>query len=132
MKTPAPHILIVDDEPMLLTSLRRVFERAGYRVATAASADEALAFLQTHAVPMVISDLNLGGRNGLSLLGEVKQRWPASLRLVLTADMDPALMDAIGRCDVHRCVAKPFDVKALEQLISRLFAAFVPEVEAHA
>lgn len=117
-------ILVVDDEAMLQAVLRRIFERAGYAVATVGSADAALDFLAQTPVPMVISDFNLGGRDGLSLLAEVKERWPGSIRLVLTADMAPALMDAIARCDVHRCVSKPFDVPALEKLVGHLFAAF--------
>lgn len=122
--SPGPRILVVDDEPMLRASLRRLLERAGYQVTTAGSGAEALAALAQAPVEMVISDLNMPGQSGLELLAEVKRRWPDTLRLVLTAAVDPALMQAIGNCDVHRCICKPWDNEDLTKLLAQLFAAF--------
>ena len=124
------HIVVVEDDVQLQRTLRRVFESARYRVSTCGSAAEAIALLDADPAAMVLSDLDLGGQNGLSLLSEVEERWPATLRLIVTAAFDRALIDAIARCDVHRCVSKPWDDAGLLRLVAQLVAAFSPAAEA--
>lgn len=119
-----PQILVVDDQEMLQVALRRVLERSGLRVLTAGSGAEALAVLEKTPVPMVISDLRMPGLSGIELLAQVKQRWPSTLRLVLTAEFDQALMAAISSCDVHRCIAKPWNNEVLTTLVKHLLAQF--------
>ncbi len=107
-------ILCVDDEPAILAALRRVFRPHGYRVLTAASGEQALEILEREAVSVVISDMSMPGMDGPTLLELVRARRPEVVRLLLTGrsggDADTT---AIGRGEIYRCIAKPWDESVL-------------------
>lgn len=72
-----PRILVVEDEKMLRVLLREVLEGAGYRVAEAASAEEAIRQLQQQGFDLVVSDIGLpGGLSGIDLLRWVNGNFP--------------------------------------------------------
>ena len=68
-KTTKPMILIVDDEPEILHSLRGLL-RMEFDVLTAASGPEALAILEQHPVQVVLSDQRMPAMTGVELLGQ--------------------------------------------------------------
>src|SRR6266478_5471344 len=68
------HILIVDDERAIQTSLRGVLEDEGYRVTAVGSAEEALARLSDYAPDLIFLDIWMPGMDGLEALAEIKQR----------------------------------------------------------
>ncbi len=72
------HLLIVDDEAMLLQLLRRYLERQGHQVETAESAEAAVEAFGERAqeFDLVISDLTLPGMNGEQLIGELRRTNP--------------------------------------------------------
>lgn len=78
-------ILVVDDEAAHRDSLRRIFERAGHEVALAKDGAEAQAFLQTHAVDVVLTDLVMPNADGLSVLEAVKERGNSADVVLMTA-----------------------------------------------
>jgi CheY-like chemotaxis protein len=84
-------ILIVEDEVLTSEYLEFVLEEAGYEAIPAASADEAIAVLEHREdVDLVVTDINLpGGLNGLQLAALVRNRWPATNIIVVTATMRP-------------------------------------------
>ncbi len=103
-------ILLVDDEPSVLKSLRRVFLDEACEILTAADARQALALLETETVQLVISDHRMPGVSGAELLREIKQRWPDTLRIMLTgfADID-AVMRVIEEVGVFKFITKPWN-----------------------
>ena len=73
----APRILLVDDEPSMRRALRGLFERVGYQVAEAASAADALAFLeQAEQIDAVVSDVLMPGMSGLAFYDLLVVRAP--------------------------------------------------------
>ena len=85
-------VLLVDDEPRILSGLSRALRTSGSRawdVATATSGDEALARLSEAPADVVLSDVSMPGMDGATLLGEVRRRWPDVVRLVLSGYADP-------------------------------------------
>jgi response regulator RpfG family c-di-GMP phosphodiesterase len=114
MAMAVPRILCVDDEPNIQAALVRAFRPEGYRVATAASGEAALAQLEAESVDIVISDMRMPGMNGAALLEQVRARWPDTVRLLLTgyADID-ATIGAINRGEIQRYIAKPWDDREL-------------------
>ncbi|MDN3576532.1 response regulator [Chitinimonas viridis] len=104
-----PVILFVDDEANILSAMRRLFRSADYEVATAGSGREALAYLEQHPVDMVVSDMRMPEQSGAELLCIVKERWPDTLRIILTgyADMTDT-MRAINRGEIYRYLLKPW------------------------
>ena len=107
---PGPTLLCVDDEPNILTSLRRLFRAQGYQVLTAASGALGLEVLEQQAVDLVISDMRMPEMSGAQFLAQVRQRWPDTLRLLLTGYSDiQSIQDAINCGEIYRYITKPWD-----------------------
>jgi response regulator RpfG family c-di-GMP phosphodiesterase len=108
----AATILCVDDEANILAALRRLFRPTGCRVLTAAGATEGLQLLDAEngAVDVVISDMRMPVMDGARFLAEVRQRWPAIVRILLTgyADIDSTI-HAINEGEIYRYIAKPWN-----------------------
>jgi two-component system NtrC family sensor kinase len=108
-------ILAVDDEPAVLKVLKRVLAGQPFDLVTASSGDEGIALLnefsQEGTLPaVVISDYKMPGMNGVKFLAEVKDRWPTTQRILLTAVADQyVLEDAINRSEIYKFVQKPWD-----------------------
>ncbi|MEN3111132.1 HD domain-containing phosphohydrolase [Uliginosibacterium paludis] len=113
-----PEILLVDDEPNVLSSLRRMLRPAGYAVRAANSGDEALTLLAERPADLVISDMRMPGMNGATLLTEVRRRWPDSRRLLLTGYAEVAsAIAAINEGGIHRYVSKPWNDEELLAIV---------------
>lgn len=114
----APVLLCVDDEPGVLSALRRLLRRAGYQVRLAESAAEGLQILARKPVDLVISDMRMPGMDGAAFLKEVRARWPATIRILLTGYASPASMQAVVAEDgIHCCLAKPWSDEDLLQRV---------------
>ena len=103
-------ILIVDDDPNLLDSLRRSLRREPYKVLTCNSCEEALGMLDSTPVDVVISDQEMPGMSGTAFLKRVRERYPNTIRFMLTgkATLDSAI-DAINNGGISRFFLKPCD-----------------------
>ncbi|MCG7200070.1 Flp pilus assembly complex ATPase component TadA [Marinobacter pelagius] len=110
-KKAAPYrLLLVDDEPNILASLRRVFQRENYELLFARSADEALKILENQPVELIMTDFMMPGMNGSELLREVRERWPQTIRIMLTGHANTdAVMGSIKDGAVYRFILKPWN-----------------------
>jgi CheY-like chemotaxis protein len=86
MTTATPAILVVEDEPLLRLMAVDIVEDAGFEALSAATADEALAILETRAdVRLVFTDVQMpGSMDGLRLAHAVRDRWPP-VELIVTS-----------------------------------------------
>ncbi|WP_321404460.1 HD domain-containing phosphohydrolase [Maridesulfovibrio sp.] len=112
-------ILLVDDEPNILSSLKRQL-RTYYDVHTADDPEKALGYLKKgKPFSVVISDYRMPQMNGIELLKEVKSRSPETTRMILTgyADLDNAIM-AVNDGHVFRFLTKPCEKETLLENIS--------------
>jgi len=110
-------VLIVDDEPTLLSGLSELFGQE-YDVFTSASAEGALPLLERERIEVVLSDYKMPGMDGLSFLIEVKRRRPQVVRILMTAYADMQLViRAMNEGEVHRFIAKPFKTSELRTLL---------------
>ena len=114
-RPPAPPaepwtVLCVDDEPSILSALKRVLRAEDCKVLQAGSGAEAIAVLEQHPVDVVVSDMRMPGMDGAALLAQVRARWPATARILLTgyADMK-ATVAAINEGQIYRYIHKPWD-----------------------
>lgn len=113
-------ILIVDDEKLVLSSLRRLLARGEFQVSTACSGAEALALLETTPVDIVLSDYQMPGMNGVEFLERVAPRWPAIRRCMLTAQADEATLSrALESGVLHHAWTKPWDNRKLLEDLRR-------------
>ena len=105
-----PVILCVDDEPSILSALRRLFRAHGFAVLAAESGQAGLDLLETEPIDLVISDMRMPNMDGVVFLEHVRQRKPDILRLLLTGYADLAsITGAINRGEIYRYIAKPWD-----------------------
>lgn len=103
-------LLFVDDEPGILSALRRLFRPHGYRILIAESGQLGLAELEKTPVDLVISDMRMPEMDGASFLKEVRQRWPQTIRILLTGYADVgSTVAAINEGEIYRYIAKPWD-----------------------
>ena len=108
--TSVPTILCVDDEPNILSSLRRLFRGKDFEVRTAESGRAGLALLDSQSADVVISDMRMPEMDGTQFLEQVRMRWPDTVRLLLTGQSDiSSVIDAINRSEIHRYISKPWD-----------------------
>jgi two-component system probable response regulator PhcQ len=103
-------ILIVDDDPHLLDSMRRALRREPYCVLTSQSGEEALGILDSTPVDVAISDQDMPGMSGSVFLKRVRELHPAITRLMLTgkATLESAV-EAINNGGISRLLQKPCD-----------------------
>ena len=108
---PHPRILLVDDEPSVLSALQRLFRRAGYRVTTCGSGREGLAVCESEGpFQLVISDYRMPEMNGVEFLGAVRSRWPDTMRIVLSGFADTgAIISATNEGNIYKFISKPWD-----------------------
>lgn len=115
-------LLLVDDDPRILTGLSRALRSSGLRewdVATATSGDEALAQLALLPADVVVSDVKMPGMDGPALLGEVRRRWPDAVRLVLSGYADTIAAQRLTGV-AHQFMEKPLRVGELVDLLRRV------------
>ena len=95
--SPTFTLLCVDDEPNILSSLRRLFRPCGYRVLVAESGAQGLDILRSEPVDLVISDMRMPHMDGAQFLAAVRAEWPDVMRFLLTgyADMASAIEASI-------------------------------------
>jgi response regulator RpfG family c-di-GMP phosphodiesterase len=122
IETPgAPHagtILCVDDEPNILSALRRLFRSQGYEVLTEQSARAGLAVLDARPVDLVISDMRMPEMDGVQFLEQARARCPDTLRLLLTGNADVRLiLDAVNRGQIYRYITKPWDDNEMSMVV---------------
>ena len=101
-------VLYVDDEEQALKYFGRGLGK-DFRVLTAAGVAQAMAILETEgsSIGVVITDQRMPGKSGVSLLTDVRQRWPAIVRILITAytDIDSAV-SAVNAGAVYKYVNK--------------------------
>ena len=119
---PERTLLLVDDEPDILHSLRRLLRRNGYRILTATSAAEGLELLAMNDVQVIVSDQRMPMMTGAEFLGKVKTLYPETIRIVLSGYTElNALTDAINRGAIYKFVTKPWDDQELREVIHDAF-----------
>ncbi len=123
-------ILVVDDEPDVADLFRQRFRREArdgtYVMHFAASGDEALQRLAGEIRPeliVILSDINMPGMDGLTLLGEVKKRFPALPVMMVTAYGDNERRRRASDLGAAEFLTKPVDFDRLKEQLRQLPAA---------
>ena len=111
-------LLVVDDEPNLRRVLQAALEKAGYAVRTAEDGPRALRALAECPADLVLTDVTMPGMDGLALATAIRDRWPETGVVVMTAfGTIPLAVQAI-RGGALEFVTKPFDLDALKRTIA--------------
>ncbi|NCP39685.1 MAG: EAL domain-containing protein [Rhodoferax sp.] len=122
-KKPQRTLLLVDDEPSIVSALRRLFRRDGHKLLSANSGDEGLRVLAEHRVDIILSDQRMPGMTGVEFLRTAKALYPDTIRIVLSGYTElQSVTDAINEGAVYRFLTKPWDDDALRDQINQAIA----------
>ncbi len=108
-------ILVVDDEPDVRTAIHLLLRSNGYWVEAVASAEEALAQLETDHYDLVVTDNEMPGITGTELALVIKTRWPWLPVVMLSAHPPQAPWAALDLI-----LAKPYDVLHLRASVRQI------------
>ena len=112
-------LLFVDDEEGVLHALRRIFMDENYTILTANSGDKAVRILEEHQVHLLISDHRMPGMTGAELLKAVRERWPETIRIMLTGYADVnSIMGAVKEGAVYKFITKPWNDEDLRLTVA--------------
>lgn len=119
-ETSAPAtLLFVDDEPSILSALRRLFRPQGYRILIAESGAAGLAILEQDSVDLIISDMRMPEMDGATFLKQVRARWPNTMRILLTGYADvTSTVAAINEGEIYRYISKPWDDTEILKIVA--------------
>ena len=123
MRDPAPHILVVDDDPSVVEALTAALKET-YVVHGAATGKEACAILRRHRVAAIVLDAVLGREHGLDLIESIRAHSRAPI-LMLTGHGSEELAVRAFRAGVADYLRKPVNLNELWATLSR----HVPEHE---
>jgi DNA-binding NtrC family response regulator len=115
-------IVIVDDEEMVLTSVRAFLSlETDHEIQTFTDPEQAVQFVQAKPIDVVVSDYLMPRMNGIQLLARAKQLQPEAPRILLTGHADKqSAIQAINEVGLFQYVEKPWDN---EQLLLTINAA---------
>ena len=119
-----PVILLVDDEPRILSALQRLLRREGYRILTADSGASALSILDEESVNIILSDLRMPGMDGFAFLGAVQDRGLEAARVLMSGNADLKLViDGVNEGRFSQFIEKPWVDDALRISLRKLIEA---------
>ncbi len=103
-------ILIVDDDPNVLSSLKRILKKEPYEIYTEESGVEGLKILKENKIKLVISDEQMPGMTGTEFLATLKNLFPETVRIMLTGHASiEAAMKAVNSGEIYRFFSKPWN-----------------------
>lgn len=115
-------LLIVDDEPNILSALTRLLRREGFQILSASSTREAFEHLAKQPVQVILSDQRMPDMSGTEFLARVRQLYPDSIRIILTGYTDvDSITGAINRGAIYKFLTKPWDDDQLREDIREAF-----------
>ncbi|MEN9572394.1 MAG: hypothetical protein RL514_249 [Verrucomicrobiota bacterium] len=124
-----PVVLIIEDEATVRRTIVLFFARAGYEVLEATSAAEGRAQWDAHQgrITAVVSDNMLGaGPTGLSLLRQLLVARPALATVLISGVLTFDVIHSIETASTIRCLQKPFEFRALVELVARRTRELAP------
>jgi len=113
-------LLMVDDEPAVLSSLKRVFFEEDHDIHTAGSGEDALALLEKVRIHAALIDLKMPGMDGLALLQEIRKRYPGLMVIMLTGH--GGIKEAVEaiKLGADDFLEKPFSPEGLRARVGQL------------
>jgi response regulator RpfG family c-di-GMP phosphodiesterase len=113
-------VICVDDEPAILAALRRSLRQEPYDVLTTESPKDALRWVATRDISLIITDQRMPEMQGTELLEEVSKNSPSTARIILTAYPGSALATPGLRRWLECMISKPWDSGMLRRTIRQL------------
>lgn len=112
----------MDDEERIRKALVRLLRGEGYRVLVAASGAEGLEILAHEKVGVILADQRMPGMTGAAFFRQVRERYPDTVRIALSACTDTVTMlNAINQGAVYKFIVKPWEDETLRAYVREAF-----------
>lgn len=120
MATQPRLILVVDDQMGVRRLIQEVFREVGYRVATAAHGQEAMALCSMEMPDLVLLDMKMPVMDGVETLRSMRHLYPELPVIFMTAVGDGERVNEVLSLGARNFISKPFDVFELRRLVSEV------------
>ena len=120
----ADKILVVEDDPLMLSALEILLEDEGYDVTTASSGMEAIEKAKEENFDLVVSDVRMAEMDGIETLSNVKQQQPDARSIVITGYASPDIPVQAIKLGVDDYIMKPFDDRQFVASVKRCLESF--------
>jgi DNA-binding NtrC family response regulator len=110
-------IIFVDDERGILEALKWLFMDEPYQIESFDSASEALNLAERAEPAVMVSDQRMPEMSGTEFLEQVRDRWPDTIRIIMTADPDETVRQALSHEEIHGVIVKPWDQSEFKHLL---------------
>jgi CheY-like chemotaxis protein len=118
-------VLLVDDDPSMLTFHQKLLGSEGYRILKATSAREGFDVLARHHVDVVVADYMMPEMDGIEFLKRVRQLYPRTVRLMLSGASDMhSLIATINEGAIYKFLEKPASARPFRQALRDAFLAY--------
>ena len=123
MSEKRARVLLVDDEPLILSSYRRALRAINAEVVLAEDPLHAMELLEEQETDVIVADYRMPVMNGDELLERVRERWPDTVRLLVTGYSDAHMMEeVVRRGEVFRFLTKPCDTAKFREAVADALA----------
>lgn len=114
-----PILLIVDDEPHVLSALRRTLRKEPWQMVLASDPQEAMKLLDEYEIAAILSDHKMPGMSGLQVLAEARRRHPHAARLLISGWPEAVAPGELRSLGVQALLPKPWDDAELKDTLRK-------------
>ena len=119
---PKRTLLLVDDEPNTTSALKRIFRHTDLQILTANSGPAGLDVLANHPVDVIVSDQQMPGLSGIEFLKTVKDLYPDTIRIEMSAATQlHSVTETVNEGVAYKCLNKPWNEDELRNSIEEAF-----------
>lgn len=117
-------VLLVDDDPVMLKLMKTILKTCNNidSVNATKSAEEAIDYLLSRSVDVVVTDVNMNGMSGIELLKWVKKKLPSTFVVIITGNLDMATCWKARSNGADDYITKPFSISELRAAVEKCFA----------
>lgn len=123
-----PRIMVVDDETMICRNVEKILTRNNFEVTWATSAEEAMEKMAEESFSLLISDIVMPGTSGLELLKLVKEQWPLTKAVMMTAYASTDTAVKAIRLGALDYIPKPFTPDEMRTTVEKALTGEIEEV----
>jgi DNA-binding NtrC family response regulator len=113
-----PRVLLVDDERLVLRSYELILDGIGCVLELAEGPEQALRAMEGRPAEVVLADFRMPTMTGEQFLDIVRDRWPETVRILVTGFAEVAAVSKLQREGLFRLLAKPCDAQELRAAVS--------------
>jgi CheY-like chemotaxis protein len=120
-KTTRLHVLLVEDRPSTAKAMQRLLEENGFAVKTAGTYRDAIAVATTWLPDVLISDIDMPGKDGIELMNTMRQAYPDLKGIVVSGDATDGTAARCRDAGFIECLTKPIAIDQVLAAIARMF-----------